>query len=211
MLRIVLFGPQGSGKGTQGQLIKERFGVPHLSMGELLRKEVNSNSPLGQQIGEILKTGDLINDDITNELIKGHIYGDTPLQGFILDGYPRRLYQAQFLAGVVNIDVALELTITDEVAVKRLSSRWSCSKCGWVYNAETSPSTRPGLCDHCDGSLFQRDDDKPDAIKQRLALYRELSQDLRKFYKDNDVYRTVDATGPIEEVFESVVTTLALR
>ncbi len=211
MLRIVLFGPQGSGKGTQGQLIKERFGIPHLSMGELLRKEVNSGSNLGQEIGSILKSGQLINDDITNELIKSHIYGETPLQGFILDGYPRRLYQAQFLDSIVNIDVALELSINDETAVKRLSARWSCGKCGWVYNAESNPPKNNGQCDHCEGLLFQRDDDKPEAIKQRLSLYHELSKDLRKFYQDKDVHRVVDTSGPIEEAFEKVVTTLALR
>lgn len=211
MLRIVLFGPQGSGKGTQGQLIKERFGIPHLSMGELLRSEVNSNSPLGQEIGTILKTGQLINDDVTNELIKSHIYGETPLQGFILDGYPRRLYQAQFLDSIVNIDVALELSISDETAVKRLSSRWSCSKCGWVYNSESNRPKVENICDQCSGTLFQRDDDKPEAIKQRLELYHELSQDLRKFYQAKDVYRVVDTSGPIEEAFESVVTALALR
>ena len=211
MLRIVLFGPQGSGKGTQGQLIKERFGIPHLSMGELLRKEINDNSPLGKQIGSILKSGQLINDDITNELIKHHIYDDTPIQGFILDGYPRRLYQAEFLDTIVNIDVALELTIDDETAVKRLSNRWNCAKCGWVYNSDSNPPKKSGTCDRCSGTLFQRDDDKPEAIKQRLALYRDLSKDLRKFYMSKDVYRTVDTTGPIEEAFENVVTTLALR
>lgn len=211
MLRIVLFGPQGSGKGTQGQLIEQRFKIPHISMGEVLRKEVTSNSDLGKKISLILDSGQLIDDDITNELIKNYIYDETPLAGFILDGYPRRLYQAKFLDSIINIDVALELTLDDESAVERLSNRWNCSQCGWVFNTNSNPPKVHGICDNCGTSLFQRQDDKPEAIKNRLALYRELSQDLRDFYIDKDIYRVVDASSSIEEVFESVVNTLALR
>lgn len=211
MLRIVLFGPQGSGKGTQGQLIEQRFNIPHISMGEILRTEVDSGSDLGKNISAIIASGELIDDDITNELVKNFIYGETPLEGFVLDGYPRRLYQAKFLDSIINIDVALELTLDDESAVDRLSTRWNCGKCGWVFNSNSNPTKQHGICDNCGDVLFQRDDDKPDAIKNRLALYRELSKDLRKFYTDKDIYRVVDATKPIEEVFENVVNTLALR
>jgi adenylate kinase len=211
MLRIVLFGPQGSGKGTQGQLIKKRFGIPHLSMGELLRAEAKDPGELGQKINSLLAQGELINDDITNELIKKSIFRQTPVQGFILDGYPRRLAQAEFLDSIINIDVALELVLSDAEAIERLGNRLTCANCGWVYNIQTNPPLTIERCDHCQAILKQRSDDNPVAIKQRLSTYRQLAQELIDFYQSKDIYRSVSASGSIEEVFGKVVDVLALR
>ena len=182
-MNIILIGPQGSGKGTQAKFISEKFSMPHISTGDLFR---DLEGDLKERIKLIMERGELVPDNLTLEILQRRIEKPDTKKGLILDGYPRNLSQAKLLETILKIDIVLEITLSDEEAIKRLSSRLSC-KCGSIFNKITNPPKEPNTCNNCRSQLYQREDDKPEAIKKRLQTYKEQTQPIINYYKENKV------------------------
>ena len=194
-MNIILLGAQGSGKGTQAQLLKEKYGLMHISTGDLLREAAAKDAKIAQQ----LATGKLFSDEQMIGLIKERITD----KGVIFDGFPRTLPQAEALDEVAQIDLVIEIKIPDEESVKRLSSRRQCKNCRSIFGAENPPKVL-GKCDKCKGDLYQRDDDKPEAIKKRLAQYHDETEPLLEYYKPRKIVHKVDGTKKIDDVFKDL-------
>lgn len=199
-MKILLIGKQGSGKGTYADYLSEKYKIPHISTGEMCRDIAKEGSELGKKVKDLIDNGNLIPDDIMISILKERFKREDCKNGFILDGFPRNLHQAQALEEITDIKVAFHLKISDEVSVKRLSSRRQCKNCGKIYNLITNPA-KNGKCE-CNGELYQREDDKEEAIKKRLETYRSEEEDLMEFY--HAIIRSVDAEKPISEVLKSL-------
>jgi adenylate kinase len=182
-MRLVIFGPPGSGKGTYASRLAPRLGVPHISTGDILRDEVKSGSELGRNISSYVSSGKLVPDEVVNMVMAKRLSQEDCRKGFILDGYPRTLQQACFLEKVSKIDFVINLNVPDEVIVRRLSSRLVCRKCGAIYNRITLPPKVDGVCDKCGGELYQRDDDKPEVVRERIRIYKSEAAPLLEHYR----------------------------
>ncbi|MEM4282154.1 MAG: nucleoside monophosphate kinase [Candidatus Woesearchaeota archaeon] len=202
-MKIILFGPQGSGKGTQGRLLSQAFGIPHIDVGELLRKELEKGTELGMRAKKVLEHGGFVEDGEIFKLVKSKLLSSESEKGWILDGFPRTLEQADFLEQVAKPDIAILLKIPDRIAIKRLSSRRQCPKCGRVYGLDIPPKKR-GRCDECGERLLRRKDDSPAAIRKRLRLYHKVTEPILRRYKKQRLVYEVDASGAIEEVFKEL-------
>jgi adenylate kinase len=182
-MNIVIFGPQGSGKGTQAQTLSEKLNVPSITMGDLFRNEVGLKSAIGQKIEDLINQGKLVEDDLTIEVLKNRLSRTDCQSGFILDGFPRNLDQAAALDKITAVDKALEIWISDEESIKRISGRRSCPQCGAVYHLITNPSTTDEVCDKCQTKLIIRDDDKEEVIGKRLEQYHRQTEPLIDYYQ----------------------------
>jgi adenylate kinase len=200
--RIVLLGPPGSGKGTQAARLAAWLGVPHISTGDLLRSEVQNRTELGRQAQSFMDRGELVPDHLVAEMIRKRVQG---APGFVLDGFPRNLAQAEILESVTIVERALHFRLDREEIVRRLSARRVCPRCGRVYNLLSSPPQTDTVCDSCGIALIQRADDTPEVIQRRIDVQyaREIGPVL-EFYKKRDVLREVEAKGTIDEVFRAV-------
>lgn len=207
-MNIILIGAQGSGKGTQAQKLVEKYHLKHFSTGDALRAEAASGSPLGLKVKAIMEAGELVSAEIVNEIVKNAVEKHQE-QGIIFDGYPRTLEQAAFLESVAEIDAVVEIEITDDEAVKRISSRYSCPKCKAVYNTQTKPPKKVGVCDNDGEAIVQREDDKEAAVRKRLSDYHAQTEPIIDYYEDNEVsiYR-IDGQRPVDEVFEELCESL---
>jgi len=205
--QFVIMGPQGSGKGTQAKLLADRFNLKHISTGEIFRQAVIEGGVLGQKVKEVIDQGQLMPDEITNNLVADKIKIS---QDFILDGYPRNLAQAQFLAKLVPGIKVINLQLSDEEAIKRIAGRRICPNCGAVYHLVYQPPIQPGICDRCGGRLQQRADDMPEAIKRRLDTYHRQTEPLLDYYDSRKQLITIDGSPSIEEVEKSIVESLKL-
>ncbi|KXB06958.1 adenylate kinase [candidate division MSBL1 archaeon SCGC-AAA382C18] len=206
-MNIVVFGPPGGGKGTNSRKISEELDIPHIATGDIFRKEVNEGTYLGKKIEEYVEAGDLVPDDVVNKVVEKRLSGPDCEEGFVLDGYPRTKEQAEALADVAEIEVVVNLDVSDDVIINRLSSRRVCSDCGEIYNLEFKPPEEEGICDKCGGELYQREDDTPEVIKKRLEEYKERTRPLLGYYRDKGVVVdvTVQEERPIEEVQQEVL------
>ena len=202
-MRLIFIGPQGSGKGTQAKIISEKIGFPHISTGDLLRK---AKSPLKEKVEEYMKKGKLIPDELILELLKEIINSRYCKVGFILDGYPRNLKQAKELEKITSIDKLIEISISDKDAVKRLSGRRNCPKCGKIYNIHTNPKPKKeNKCDNCKLELFQRQDDNEDAIKKRLEIYHKETKPILKNYPHIKVNGNQDINKVTQDILEKLI------
>ena len=207
-LRVVLLGRQGSGKGTQGDRLASLYGVPHVSTGDAFRAAVKSGSPLGQAAQAYMERGELVPDEVVVAVIRDHVFGPGAPEGFVLDGFPRNLAQAQALEAMAaprGIDVCIDLEASLEEVLLRLSSRRVCSTCGATYNLVSNPPKVPGRCDVCGGTLYQRDDDTEEAIRRRLEIYEAETAPLIAWYRERGLLASVDGTGSVDEVTARVV------
>ncbi|HJZ68164.1 MAG TPA: adenylate kinase [Blastocatellia bacterium] len=205
---IVLMGPQGAGKGTQAQMLAERFGLPQIATGDILREMAQGSTPLGLHVREVQAAGQLVSDEILAEIVKSRLSRGDCERGCILDGFPRTLPQAWLLESsaeslghritVINIEAPRETLI------KRLSGRRTCSACGAIYNIYFKPSKKEGVCDLDGQPLFTRSDDNEEAIAQRLALYDEKTRPLVDYYAQSGRLHSVDGAGTPEEVFRRI-------
>ena len=203
MLNIVIFGPPGSGKGTQADLLAKAYGLEHISTGNLLRREVELNTPLGKQVNKILSAGELVSDEIVNELVLSKIKSlYKAKRGFVLDGYPRNLSQAKTLA-VVKLNFAFLIQVSDEEVIERIANRVVCS-CGMTYNLKTNPPRQPDVCDKCGSKLVRRDDEDKEVIKNRLKIYHEQIDPILDFYQQQGILHKIDGEQTIENVFQSI-------
>jgi adenylate kinase len=201
---ILLFGPPGCGKGTQGAIITRQLGVPSISTGEIFRAELKAGTPLGNAAKEIMASGGLVGDDIVNAMVKGRLGQPDCRNGFLLDGYPRTIAQAQFLDGLLKElgypePTILFLEVADAVLIARLTSRRQCPACGAIYNVLSQPPQQEGVCDRDGAALIQRDDDKEDVIRARLVAYAESTGPLIGYYSKRDFHR-LDGNRKPEQV-----------
>ncbi len=207
-MRILLFGPPGVGKGTQAQLLAEKYDMVRLSSGDLLREEVSLSSPTGKKVEQYLKKGHLVPDDIIYELVDSFLLENRE-SDILFDGFPRNLNQARSLEKSLaqlgqTINIAFEMYLNEEDLIKRLTDRRYCPKCGRIYNSTTNPPKTEGVCDVDRVKLSRREDDNPDVIKRRLRVYKDETQPLVNYYKSLNIYRRIDAKGNQEEVLRRI-------
>jgi len=201
----VFLGPQGSGKGTVIGKIKDKFQVPHISTGDMFREALKMGTEFGKKAQEYMNRGELVPDDVTCGMVKERIARDDCINGYMLDGFPRNLKQAEALADITNIDTAILIDVPEEVSLERLSGRRQCRNCGTIFHLKFVPPQVEGVCDKCGGELYQRDDDKPDAIKERLAIYRRETMPIAEYFQKAGVLVTVDGSGTPDEVANRVL------
>lgn len=202
--RITLFGPQGSGKGTQAEKIQMFFGIPHIAPGNIFRKAVAEKTALGMQVQEILNAGNLVPDEITNALMKERIEQEDCVQGFVFDGYPRNAIQADALDAMAHITHVIVIDIPTEESIKRISHRRSCFQCGATYHLDFKPPHQENRCDVCGSELVQREDDTPAAIEQRLAIYRSETEPQIARFRERGIVYDIDGMGMIEEIWQRI-------
>jgi adenylate kinase len=213
-VRIVLVGPPGAGKGTQAQYIASQLNIPHISTGDIFRSNVSRRTELGELARGYMDRGDLVPDEVTVAMVRDRLAEDDTTDGFLLDGFPRNVPQAETLKKMLaeldtRLTVVLELVVDTDEVVRRLSGRRTCHRCGRVWHELYDPPARPGVCDDCAGELFQRDDDDEEVVRRRLEVYEEQTAPLVSFYADEGILVGIDATGPVEEVTVRALSALA--
>lgn len=205
-MRIILLGPPGSGKGTQGNLIEKKYGLPKISTGDLLRSEVREGTQLGKKAEARMNRGELVDDDIVIGMIKDRISKSEYQRGYIMDGFPRNIVQAQRLEEIDpdRREIAVEIHLSDQAVLDRLSARRACPDCGRIYNLKNKPPKKELICDACEKRLFLRDDDKPEVIKDRLKVYHEQTEILIDYYSEKNAYFKIEGGESIETVFKNI-------
>ncbi|GAA2633696.1 adenylate kinase [Actinomadura fulvescens] len=204
-MRIVLVGPPGAGKGTQAQFIASHLSIPKISTGDIFRANVSGGTELGRQAKQYMDRGDLVPDEVTIAMVRDRLAEDDARDGFLLDGFPRNVPQAETLKKILSadfdarLDIVLELVVDEDEVVRRLSGRRTCERCGRIWHVDFDDK-KDDVCDDCGGHLFQRDDDKEDVVRHRLEVYQEQTAPLVQFYADEGILKGIDATGPVEEV-----------
>ncbi|MGQ0842760.1 MAG: adenylate kinase [Sporichthyaceae bacterium] len=212
-MRIVLVGPPGAGKGTQAEFVAAHLGIPKISTGDIFRANVSQGTPLGAEAKKYMDAGDLVPDEVTIAMVKDRIGKPDAAGGYLLDGFPRNVAQAEvldeMLAGLgTKLDMVMELVVDDDEVVRRLAGRRTCRQCGQIWHLDFDPTVDPSACDRCGGALFQRDDDREDTIRHRLEVYAEQTAPIVGYYADTGILVGVDATGPVEDVTERAITAL---
>jgi adenylate kinase len=212
-VRLVLVGPPGAGKGTQAQFIAAHFAIPKISTGDIFRANVSQGTPLGRQAKRYMDAGDLVPDVVTIAMVRDRLAEDDATDGFLLDGFPRNVPQAETLDAMLaelgtKLDVVLELVVDDEEVIRRLSGRRTCRNCGHIWHVDFEPPAKQGICDDCGGELFQRDDDLPETIRHRLDVYAEQTAPLVAFYADRGILIGIDATGLVEDITDRAIEAL---
>jgi adenylate kinase len=205
--RIALLGPPGAGKGTQAKLISDKTGLCHLSTGDILRDEVAQGTEIGRAAKLHMDRGDLVPDKLIIDMIHERI---AKTDGFILDGFPRTVAQAEALLKITPLDLMINITLSRAEVIKRLSSRRVCRECGKIYNLLFNPPKIKTRCDTCGGELFQRDDDRPEVVDNRYDVYMQATAPLVDFYRERGLLREVDGTQPAAMVLERIMDLLAL-
>lgn len=205
-MNLIILGPPGGGKGTYASRISEEYNIPHIATGDILRREVNEKSELGKKVEDYLDRGALVPDEIVNEIVKKRISEPDCHEGFVLDGYPRTLAQANALDEVTEIDLVVNLKVSEEVIIDRLTNRRVCRNCGEIYNLKSMPPEKEGVCDKCGGELYQREDDRPEVIKKRLREYGERTQPVIDFYREKELVEDIVAEEerPIDEMMGEI-------
>ena len=212
-MKIIMLGASGAGKGTQAKMIADKFGIPHISTGDIFRANIKNGTDLGKKAKEYMDKGQLVPDELTVEILLDRVAQDDCKNGYVLDGFPRTIPQADVLDKELTklgdkVDYAINVDVPDENIVRRMSGRRACLKCGATYHIEHIPPKQEGICDTCGSELVQRDDDKPETVQNRLKVYHEQTQPLIEYYDGKNILRTVDGTKDMQEVFNSIVSIL---
>lgn len=212
-MKIIMLGAPGAGKGTQAKMIADKYGVPHISTGDIFRANIKNGTELGMEAKKNMDQGLLVPDELTVRILLDRVAQDDCKNGYVLDGFPRTIPQAEVLDSELtklgdHIDYAINVDVPDENIVKRMSGRRACLTCGATYHIEHVPPKKEGICDVCGSELVLRDDDKPETVKNRLNVYHEQTQPLIDFYTKKGVLKTVDGTVPMEEVFAAITAIL---
>ena len=208
MNNFIFLGPPGAGKGSLAVKVAEEYKIPHISTGDIFRANIKAQTPLGVKVKAIIDSGALVSDELTFELVKDRIAQDDCKNGYILDGFPRTIPQAEMLESLVSDIKVVNFEIQDEIVIRRLSTRRTCKACGANFNVLTLPPKVEGVCDKCNGELYQRDDDKQESIMNRMDVYREQTEPLINFYKEKGKITNLDASietdillGKFKEIF----------
>ncbi|HUR51158.1 MAG TPA: adenylate kinase [Mycobacteriales bacterium] len=212
-MRLVLVGPPGAGKGTQAQFIAQHLGVPQISTGDIFRSQVSQGTPLGLEAKAYMDRGDLVPDDVTINMVRERLGDEDAKEGFLLDGFPRTVPQAQILDDLlaesgVKLDVVLELVVEDDEVIRRLSGRRTCRSCNHIWHVDFDPPKAEGVCDIDGGELYQRDDDRAETIANRLKVYAAATQPLVNYYAGRGLLVGIDATGPVDDITDRAVEAL---
>jgi adenylate kinase len=208
-MKLILVGPPGSGKGTQAKMLIDKYSIPQISTGDILREAVKEGSPLGKKAKSLMDKGSLVPDEVVVGIIEERLKKPDCKGGFILDGFPRTVAQAEALDKILDkmnleIDHLLNIEVDDGELLKRLTGRRTCKNCGRGYHIIFDPPAKENVCNECNGDLYQRDDDKEDTIKSRLKVYHDQTAPVVDFYKKKNLSRTIDGLGKIDEVFTRV-------
>jgi len=212
-MRLVLVGPPGAGKGTQAEFIAVQFDNPKISTGDIFRANVSGGTDLGRLAKKYMDAGDLVPDEVTNAMVRDRLAQPDAMGGFLLDGFPRNVAQADELDGMLaeldnRLSVVLDLDVDHDEVVRRLSGRRTCKRCGHVWHIEYDRPSTGGICDKCGGELYQRDDDHPDTVRHRLDVYFSQTEPLVEFYRGRGQLVAIDAQGTVEDVTERAIEAL---
>jgi len=205
VVRLVLLGPPGAGKGTQAQQLQEELRIPQIASGDLLRLAVRNKTPLGLEAKRYMDQGTLVPDDLVVKLIEERLHDPDAAKGFILDGFPRTLAQAEALREMLvrnhqALDMVLALVVPDQEIIKRISGRRTCKNCGAMYHTIFDPPRNVGLCNKCNSELYQRDDDAEDTVKMRLEVYDTQTRPLLSYYQDRGLLKRIEGVGLLDDV-----------
>ena len=212
-MKIIMLGAPGAGKGTQAQMIADKYNIPHISTGDIFRANIKNGTELGKKAKEYMDKGLLVPDELTVQLLLDRVANDDCKDGYVLDGFPRTIPQADVLDSELTklgdkVDFAVNVDVPDENIVRRMSGRRACLKCGATYHIEHIPPKTEGICDKCGSELVQREDDKPETVQNRLSVYHEQTQPLIDYYDKKNILKTVDGTKDMQEVFNDIVNIL---
>ena len=212
-MKIIMLGAPGAGKGTQAKQIADKYSIPHTSTGDIFRANIKNGTELGKKAKQYMDQGALVPDELTCDLVMDRLQQDDCKNGFVLDGFPRTIPQAEALdaaLGKINekMDYAIDVDVPDENIVNRMSGRRACLNCGATYHLISIPPKVEGICDRCGSEIVLREDDKPETVQKRLKVYHEQTQPLIDYYKNQGILKSVDGTQPMDEVFKAIVTIL---
>ncbi|MBQ6589031.1 MAG: adenylate kinase [Butyrivibrio sp.] len=212
-MKIIMLGAPGAGKGTQAQMIADKYNIPHISTGDIFRANIKNGTELGKKAKEYMDKGLLVPDELTVQLLLDRVANDDCKNGYVLDGFPRTIPQADVLDNELTklgdkVDFAVNVDVPDENIVRRMSGRRACLKCGATYHIEHIPPKTEGICDKCGSELVLREDDKPETVQNRLSVYHEQTQPLIEYYDKKNILKTVDGTKDMQEVFSDIVNIL---
>lgn len=209
-MKIIMLGAPGAGKGTQAKKIAEKYGIPHISTGDIFRANIKNGTELGKKAKTYMDKGELVPDELVVDLVVDRVAQDDAKGGYVLDGFPRTIPQAEALDAALakigeKMDYAINVEVPDENIVNRMSGRRACVSCGGTYHIKYNPTKVEGVCDACGGQLILRDDDQPETVKNRLSVYHEQTQPLIDYYAKQDIMREVDGTQDMEAVFHAII------
>lgn len=212
-MKIIMLGAPGAGKGTQAKMIAEKYGVPHISTGDIFRANIKKGTELGMEAKKYMDQGLLVPDELTVKILLDRVAKDDCKNGYVLDGFPRTIPQAEVLDKALSeindkIDFAIDVDVPDENIIKRMGGRRACLNCGATYHIEHIPPKQEGICDVCGKELVLRDDDKPETVKNRLDVYHQQTQPLIDFYQAKSILKTVDGTVDMKDVFAAITAIL---
>ncbi|MBR4707762.1 MAG: adenylate kinase [Pseudobutyrivibrio sp.] len=212
-MKIIMLGAPGAGKGTQAKQIAAKYSIPHISTGDIFRANIKNGTELGKKAKEYMDQGLLVPDELTCDLVMDRIAQDDAKNGFVLDGFPRTIPQAEALDAALTkigqaMDYAVDVDVPDENIINRMSGRRACLNCGATYHIVSIPPKKEGICDTCGNELVLREDDKPETVKKRLDVYHDQTQPLIEYYQGKGILKSVDGTQPMEKVFEDIVSIL---
>lgn len=209
-MKIIMLGAPGAGKGTQAKQIADKYQIPHISTGDIFRANIKEGTELGMKAKTFMDQGALVPDELTVALVVDRIQKDDCKNGFVLDGFPRTIPQAEVLDKTLaemgeKMDYAIDVDVPDENIVNRMGGRRACVNCGATYHIVNIPTKVEGICDKCNSETILRDDDKPETVQKRLSVYHEQTQPLIDYYKSQGILKTVDGTRPMDDVFAAIV------
>jgi adenylate kinase len=212
-MRLILVGPPGAGKGTQAVHLAAHFKIPHISTGDIFRANLKNGTELGKQAQSYMDRGELVPDSVTNEMVRDRLGNSDVANGFLLDGFPRNTNQAKVLDGILTdrnmpLDAVLELSIDRAEIIKRLSGRRTCQNCSATFHIDFEKPKQPGICDKCNGALYQREDDKEEVIARRLEIYAEQTEPIIAYYQKAGILKKVSAVGKVSQITQKVITSL---
>lgn len=208
-MKLVVLGAPGAGKGTQAEILTKYYNIAHISTGEILRKHIRDNTPIGLQVSECMDTGCLVPDDVAIELVKERIQEPDCKNGFLLDGFPRTVYQADVLSNLVkDLNAVIEIDVADNIIIERMSGRRVCPKCSKIYHLAYNRPEIENRCNLCGEQLIQREDDKPKTVFSRLNIYHSQTRPLIDYYREKGILISFDGTQPLDELKQKIIDTL---
>ena len=212
-MKIIMLGAPGAGKGTQAKMLAEKYGIPHVSTGDIFRANIKEQTELGMEAKKYMDQGLLVPDELTVKILLDRVAKDDCKNGYVLDGFPRTIPQAEVLDKAVaelgeSIDYAINVDVKDENIIRRMSGRRACLKCGATYHIEHIPPKKEGICDKCGSELVLRDDDKPETVEKRLKVYHEQTQPLIDYYNKKGILKEVDGSQDMKDVFSAIISIL---
>ncbi len=212
-MRLILLGPPGAGKGTQAASLVNHYNIPHISTGDIFRANIKGGTELGKKAKSYMDKGELVPDEVTVAIVEDRLMQDDTKNGFLLDGFPRTVAQAEALDAVLSkkgneIDCAISIDVDSEALIKRVVGRRICKECGATYHVDFMPSKKEGVCDSCEGDLYQRDDDNESTVSNRIAVYEKQTSPLADYYDKKGVLRRIDGDKSVEDVFNQMLSAL---